>query len=344
MTDSFVTNTEDTYPAPIRLLDCTLRDGSYAVGFQFTEQAIGDILTGLEAAGVMYVELGHGLGLGAGDVKDPMRVPEEQCFKIAGSCLRDSAWGMFCIPGIASLDRLREAAAAGMRFVRVGVDITEVSPAAEFLAAARDLGLETFANLMKTNVLDTAGVVAAVRQCEDYGADAVYLVDSVGGFLPHEVAELFTAVGAASDLPLGFHGHDNLGLANANALAAVQSGAVFVDATLDGLGRAAGNTATERFAAILRRLGRGDGYDCLALSQLSERVVRPLTRLPDDRAFQVMGGLTQTHSSHFPLIIRCARTHGVDVFDLMAAVSRIDPVSPSESLVLGTAARLAEAR
>ncbi|UKY48180.1 hypothetical protein [Streptomyces inhibens] len=59
--------------------------------------------------------------------------------------------------------------------------------------------------------------------CAKYGSDVVYLVDSAGGYLPFEATQLFDAVGQSVDLPLGFHGHDNLGMANANALAAVRA-------------------------------------------------------------------------------------------------------------------------
>ncbi len=106
-----------------------------------------------------------------------------------------------------------------------------------------------------------------------------------------------------------------------------------MDATLDGIGRGAGNTVTEAFAAILTRHRTGTGYDYRALAQLSESVVRPIPRLHDDRTFQVLGGLTQTHSSFFPLITRCAEAADVDVFELMTAVAEVERVRPTEQLV-----------
>lgn len=335
-------NAGDGLPDTVQVLDCTLRDGSYAVNFQFTEQQIRRILAGLDAAGVRIIELGHGLGLGAAEaLSKPMLVGEERCFELAVDCLRQAAWGMFCIPGVATLAQLRNAAAEGMRFVRVGVDITDVAPAREFIGAAKELGLTAFANLMKTNLLEVGGVVAAARQCARYGADGVYLVDSVGGYLPDDVAELFGAVRRALGITLGFHGHNNLGLANANALAAVSGGATYVDTTMDGIGRGAGNAVTESFAAILHCRSVGSRYDYRALAQLSESVVRPLARLHDDRAYQLVGSLTQTHSSFFPLMTRCADAAGVDVFELMAAVAEVERVHPTETLVMATATTLA---
>ncbi|MFD5075771.1 hypothetical protein [Streptomyces sp. NPDC058371] len=333
---------KDGRSSAVEILDCTLRDGSYAVDFKFTEDTIKSVLTGLEASGVRFVELGHGMGLNAAEhTAHSTLVSDAQCFGIASETLTNASWGMFCIPGIAELDHLRQAVAAGMQFVRVGVDISAVEPAEAFIALAKDLGITTFANLMKTNVLGADGVTDAVRQCAEYGADTVYLVDSVGGYLPSEITELFEKVGQSVTVPLGFHGHDNLSLANANALAAAMSGARFVDTTLDGIGRGAGNTVTETFAATLHTQGSATTYDFRALAELSESVVRPLERLHDDRTYQLVGGVTRTHSSFFPLISRCAKTANVDVFELMAAVADIDRVHPAEDMVLKAANAMA---
>ncbi|MFI0716999.1 hypothetical protein ACH4SK_41835 [Streptomyces inhibens] len=333
---------EDRRSSRVEILDCTLRDGSYAVDFNFTEGTIKSVLSGLEESGVRFVELGHGLGLNAAErTPHPTRVSDARCFSIASETLTSASWGMFCIPGIAELDHLRQAVAAGMQFVRVGVDITAVAPAEAFIALAKDLGITTFANLMKTNVLGIDGVTDAVRQCAEYGADTVYLVDSVGGYLPSDVTELFEKVGRSVTIPLGFHGHDNLSLANANSLAAAMSGAQFVDTTLDGIGRGAGNTVTETFAATLHAQGNRNTYDFRALAELSESVIRPLERLHDDRTYQLIGGITRTHSSFFPLISRCAKTANVDVFELMAAVADIDRVHPAEDMVLEAANAMA---
>lgn len=342
MSETSPMTAEDGQASAVEILDCTLRDGSYAVDFKFTESTIKSVLTGLERAGVRFIELGHGLGLNAAErTAHPTLVSDARCFGIASETLTSASWGMFCIPGIAELDHLRQAVAAGMQFVRVGVDISAVAPAEAFLALAKDLGITAFVNLMKTNVLEVDGVTDAVRQCAEYGADTVYLVDSVGGYLPSDVTELFEKVGQSVTIPLGFHGHDNLSLANANALAAALSGARFVDTTLDGIGRGAGNTVTETFAATLHAQGCRDTYDFRALAELSESVVRPLERLHDDRTYQLVGGITRTHSSFFPLISRCAKIANVDVFELMAAVADIDRVHPAEAMVLEAANAMA---
>lgn len=327
----------------VEILDCTLRDGSYSVNFQFTEQTIRNVLTGLEASGIRLIELGHGLGLNAAQaLTKPTLVSDERCLEIAEESLRKADWGMFCIPGVAELSHLKAAAEKGMKFVRVGVNITEVESASNFVDLAKELGLITFVNLMKTSLLDSDGITSAVQKCVIFGAEVVYLVDSVGGLLPRETSNMFDQVGRSVDVPLGFHGHDNMGLANANSLAAINGGARYVDTTLDGIGRGAGNSITEAFATILRKLEINVQYDYANLARLSESEIRPLLRFHDDRLYQLVGALTQTHSNYFPLIRECAAKANVDVIDLMEAVAKVDRVDPTEEVVMRVATSLTE--
>lgn len=325
----------------VQILDCTLRDGGYSVNFQFTEQTIRNVLTGLETSGIRLIELGHGLGLNAAQaLVKPSLVSDERCLEIATESLNKADWGMFCIPGIAELSHLRLAAREEMRFVRIGVNITEVESASRFVGLAKELEVITFVNLMKTSLLDIDGITSAVQKCAASGADVVYLVDSMGSLLPHEISDMFDLVGQSVEVPLGFHGHDNLGLANANALAAINGGAMYVDTTLDGIGRGAGNSSTEAVATILRKQGVRR-YDFANLARLSEGEIRPLRRIHDDRLYQLVGALTQIHSNYFPLIRECAEKMNVDPVGLMEGVAKIDRVDPIKEVVMRVAESLA---
>lgn len=333
-------------PAPRKnaaeIIDCTLSDGSHAVDHRFSARTIRTVLTGLEAAGVRFIELGHGHGLNAAEALGlPAEVSDEECFAIARESLDRAAWGMVCLPGVATAAHLRAAADAGMRFVRVGVDITEIERAAEYVELAKGLGLVTFTNLLKAPMLDTSGITTVVKQCVQYGADAVCLEDSAGGLLADDVAELCDQIRQSVDTALGFHAHDNMGMANANTLAAVNGGAAFVDTTLDGIGRGAGNASTETTAAVLRKIGAGLDYDFSGLARLSEREIRPLPRHRDDRSYELAGALTQTHPSHFALIRECAAELNVGEAELMAAVAKLDRVRPTREMVMDAGESLA---
>jgi hypothetical protein len=129
--------------------------------------------------------------------------------------------------------------------VRVGVDVDDARAARPLLDALDALDVETSLNLLKTYLVDPETAADASQFGVEHGADVVYVVDSAGGFTPPEVRRYVETVGAAVDAETGFHGHDNVGFGLENALTAIDAGASYVDASLQGIGRSAGNTQTE---------------------------------------------------------------------------------------------------
>lgn len=327
----------------VKVLDCTLREGSYAVDFQLPAATIERVLIELEEAGVHYIELGHGWGLNGHTMARPGLVSDIECFQIASRVLKKAHWGAICVPGIASIGDVERAADAGITFLRVGTNITEIDTAPPFVERAKELGLLTSVNLMKTQVLPAAGVIDAVKRCAAYGADMIYLVDSFGSLLPGDAGRLVAAARESVRIPIGFHGHDNLGMAHANTLAAAEAGASMVDTTLDGMGRSAGNASTEGVSTVLRKLSLAPDLDSFRLASTSERLIQPLERIEDSRFFQLVGAYTDLHSSSFPMFARVAEEADVDVAALMQRVGAIDPVNPTEDLARREAEELRSA-
>jgi len=138
-------------------LDCTLRDGSYVIDFQFTATDTENIARVLDDAGFPYIEVGHGVGLGASEQgKNIAAATDVEYMRAAAKGVKRGKWGMFCIPGIASLEHLRVAADNGMDFVRVGTDVSEVDSSAPFIALAKKLNIEVYANFMKSYCFGSA--------------------------------------------------------------------------------------------------------------------------------------------------------------------------------------------
>lgn len=324
----------------VEILDCTIRDGAYSVDFQVGRATIEGVLQSLEDSGIRYIEIGHGCGLNGHTVSRPAAVSDQENFEIARRVLKKAAWGAIIVPGVGHIEHVEQAAAAGASFMRIGTNVTQTEQAESFVKRAKELGLFTCMNLMKTQVVSDEDLVEIVKRGEGYGTDAIYLVDSFGSLLPEQTTRLFELVGAHVGVPLGFHGHDNLGLANANALAAVGAGAKFVDTTLDGMGRGAGNAVTEQVAAVLGRMGVNDAYDAFRLARASEDLIQPLERLPESRHLQLAGGFAGLHSGYFPAFREVAGKAGVDVAELMVSVSKIDAVDPSTELMTKTAEEL----
>ncbi len=325
------------------ILDCTLRDGSYVIDFQFTKEDTGKITGSLEEAGFAYIEVGHGVGLGASkrgfDVA--AATDEEYCVAAAAAIKKDSKWGMFCIPGIATLDDLKMAIDYGMDFVRIGTDVHKVDESLPFIELAKEKGLQVFANFMKSYVLDSKDFAKLVMKSAGFGADCVYLVDSAGGMLPDQVRSFIRATYELDDkLVLGFHGHNNLGLGMANALVSIEEGVKFIDSSLQGFGRSAGNVPAEQLICMLDLLGLNDRFDPIAVMDLGENLIRPLIMQRGMSSLDITAGWSQFHSSFMPSILKIAKQERVDPRLLINEVCKVNKITSSNDQLKSIAASI----
>lgn len=323
----------------ITLIDCTLRDSSYAIDFQFSARDTRNIAAGLEKAGVSMIEVGHGLGLGASSHHHGIALESDEDYLIsAKTALRKAKFGAFFIPGIGKRENLANARALGMDFVRIGADITGIDVAREYVEYAKELGYQVSLNPMKTYVVSPIDAGVLAKRIRDWGMDMLAVVDSAGCMLPDAVAEYTKAYRENFDGRVGFHGHNNLGLAHANCLAAVQAGADIVDGTLRGMGRSAGNAQTEILAYVLDKAGYDVGVDPVAIFQTLTQFLEPIMNYEQGiPPMEVLFGMTQFHSSFLPRFKRVLDKHDVDLKRLIMEVSRIDCVNPSDDLIERTA-------
>jgi 4-hydroxy 2-oxovalerate aldolase len=334
------------FPVPsanrVEILECTLRDGSYAVDFKFTERDT-EVLAGvLGRLGFRWIEIGHGLGLGAAHAgKGSMPASDERLIESAKRAAPNSMIGSFFIPGIGTREQLRSARSAGLDFVRIGYNATEVEEAYPYLEFARELGLVPCLNFMKTYGVTAQQFGEKSRCGELAGAEAVYCVDSAGSMFPDDVRAYISEARQRCQCALGFHGHSNLQFAVANSVEAFRAGARVIDSTLYGLGRSSGNVPTEVAVAVFHRLGVETGIDLLEVMDAAEEFLEPLMsqiQLYDMMAVSM--GYSQFHSSFLPKVAAAARKHSVDLRRLVIAMGELDPVNLSESTLERVAANL----
>ncbi len=325
----------------MRILEVTLRDGSYAINFQFTATDTSVIASALEQAGFDLIEIGHGVGFrastkGHGEAAET----DEAYLKAAAESLKKAKFGMFCIPGIAELEDVDMAAEYGMGFIRIGTNVNDVEKSAPFIERARKHGMYVSANFMKSYASSPREFAQKARLSRQYGSDVVYVVDSAGGMLPSDVEAYFKAVRDVTDVPVAFHGHDNLGLAIGNTLKAVELGAELVDSSLQGMGRSAGNAATEMLVVVLRKIGMNLGIDPIAVMDAGEKYVRPLIRRRGVSSLDVVTGDAQFHSSYMSIIRKFASRYRVDPRLLIQELCKVDKVNAPVDLVEKLAQRI----
>lgn len=310
------------------LLDTTLRDGSYTNNFSFTRDDTSAIVRALDEAGFEFVEVGHGVGLNASNSGKGEAIHSDiEYINAAVKASANARIGVFCIPGIARICDIESAADAGISFVRIGMNVTEFNNGIAFIKRAKELGLTVFVNYMKSYAASPDYFAELAVKTESSGADCVYIVDSAGGMFPDQIRRYCEAIRKHSNIPLGFHGHNNLSLAVSNTLFAYESGVKFLDVSLQGLGRSAGNAASEQLVAVLNKRFGYDKIDLMKLIEISQRYVIPLKLNQVVPPLDVIAGFANFHSSYMRSIQCMAAKYSVNPLLLIIEWCKIDQVN-----------------
>ncbi len=325
----------------IEILECTLRDGSYTIDFQFTACDTSIIAAALENAGSKFIEVGHGVGLNASNAgKGLAAATDEEYMQAAASTLKNAQWGMFFIPGIGRHEDLELAAHYKMDFVRIGTNVTEVEQSKEYIEHAKKLGMFVSANLMKSYALPPKELAQRAKVSEMFGVDLVCLVDSAGTMLPDDIKNYVLAMRNVLNVPVGLHCHDNLALGVANVLASIDSGVQRVDCTMQGMGRGGGNPATEVLVSVLKKQGIDLSIDPNRLMDISERLIKPMLQEKGFDPINITSGYAGFHSSYLKTILKYADRYGIDPRELIVEVCRVDQVHAHEDLVADIARKI----
>jgi 4-hydroxy 2-oxovalerate aldolase len=331
----------------VRITDSCLRDGSHAKGHQFTSEQVRSVVSALDAAGMPVIEVTHGDGLGGSSFNYGRSLTDERVLMgVAVEAAARSKIAALMVPGIGTMDDMRACRDLGVSIVRIATHCTEADIAVQHFGLARQLGFETVGFLMMAHTITPDELARQARIMVDAGCECPYVVDSAGAMILDEAGQRVAALVAevGSDAQVGFHGHDNLGIAVANSVLAVRAGAVQIDGSTRGFGAGAGNTRNEVFAAVCDRLGIRTGVDVLALIDAAEDVVRPVMdqECIIDRLSLVMG-YAGVYSSFLRHAYRAAEQYGVRGADILIKCGEAQLVGGQEDQIISIAAELAAA-
>ncbi len=326
----------------LTLIDTTLRDGSHAVAHRFTPENAGAIAAALAGAGCTKIECGHGDGLAGSSIQYGFSLHSEgEIFRAVAQNAAGARVGTLLIPGIGTIRELDAAHEAGVTAVRVATHVTEADTGAEHIRHAKGAGMEAFGFLMMSHMSGPEEILAEAQKFESYGADAVYLADSAGAMLPDDAARRVSLLAEKLGIPVGFHAHNNLGLAIGNSLAAARAGASYLDCTLRGLGAGAGNAPHEVLAAALHKMGYETGEDLYRLMDAAEALVAPLANVQIDK-YALTIGYAGVYSSFFLHAKRAAQRYGLDARDILMELGRMKTVGGQEDMILDVAYRMSQ--
>lgn len=312
----------------MKILDTTIRDGSYAVDFKFSCKDVQDLVSKSHRIGLEYIEIGHGLGLHASSLEHGYALQtDEEYMNAAREAAGSSKLGFFCIPGIARLEDIEIAKRNKMDFIRIGVPVQDYENAKPYIEKCKTERLEVFVNFMKTYTATALEFAEAAAQLYAEGAKCVYIVDSAGSMSADDIGEYIDATRQKSDIEIGFHGHNNLGLAIDNTLFCIKKKIAFVDCSFQGIGRSLGNASLEQVVMVMERRGYHTGFDIPRVLEYGYAGLRNIVRDKLVNPLDYMCGYAGFHSSFLKDIYRCCNEKNVDPLRLIMAYSKENKVT-----------------
>ncbi len=245
--------------ADVKVLDATLRDGGLCNNFEFTDEFVKELYKANVRCGVDYMEFGYKASKLMFSEEEHGKwkfCNEEDIRAIVGDNPSDMKIAVMADVGRCDYktDFLPKSESV-IDMVRVACYIHQIPAAIEMIEHFHNLGYETTCNIMAISQVGTEQITQALEMLCQTSVDVIYLVDSYGSLYPENAAELarlyLTAV-EGTGKQIGFHGHNNQGIAFGNTVETLSYGVSYLDATAMGMGRGAGNCQMELLLGFLK--------------------------------------------------------------------------------------------
>lgn len=322
-----------------------MRDGSHALKHQFTKKNIRDYARGAEEAGINTLIVGHGNGLSASSFQVGFSLlSDKEMLETARKELKKTKLGAFMIPGFATISGdLQPAIDIGIETIMIACHASEANISRQHTEYAVKKGLEVYGVLMMSHRLNEEQLLEQAKLMQSYGANNILLMDSAGSSLPNDVENKVELLSEKLDIMVGFHAHNNLGMAVANSIAAVEAGADFIDATSRGLGAGAGNCQLEVLVAVLHKMGYKTGLDLYKLmdnSDLVAKIMKEHNHIQEISSSSLASGLAGIFSGFKDHALKAAKDYNVDVRDIFKELGKRGAVAGQEDLIKSVAKEL----
>lgn len=317
---------------PLKILDCTLRDGGYYNNWDFEPVVVEAYLRAVGLAKIDYVELGLRsfpkigfLGAFAYTTEEylsSLTLPEGPVFGVmidAKTILESdlsSAEAVKCL--------FAPAAESKLGLVRVAAHFHEVGECFPIVECLKALGYTVGLNLMQAGGKPSTVISDMAKIISDWGCvDVLYFADSLGNMDEQEVQRIVSALRLCWQGELGIHTHDNMGKGLTNSLAAKAEGVSWLDSTVTGMGRGAGNTQTERLLAVI---GCSPAYNAAPINDLAIRHFEPLQKIYGwgSNLLYFLGAQNDVHPTYIQNLLSSTRYSTDEIIGAIDYLSSLD--------------------
>jgi len=318
---------QNLYEPKISYHDLTLRDGSHAISHQITEEMIKTHCIFAEDTGIEVVEIGHGNGLGASSILiGESLLSDCEMITIARKYLKKTKLSVHIIPGIATIHRdIDSAISLGVDIFRVASHCSEASLTKSHIEYLSKKGKVVYGALMMSATCTKDILYEEALKMKSYGASAIIIMDSSGSFEPKDVSERIELL-VNLNIPIGFHGHNNLHLAVANSISAIESGASIIDVTIRGFGAGAGNTPLE----VMVFLKESNVINKNKILEYCDKINLPI---PICKPINILTAKTKLMSGFEKHIINASAKYEVSYIDIINEISKYELVSGQEDFI-----------
>lgn len=248
-----------SYRPDIKVVDCTIRDGGLVNNFYFDDEFVRNLYTANVAAGVEYMEFGYKASKEIFDVKEfgKWKFCDEQDIRdIVGDNNTDLKISVMADVGRTDYKKdIIPKVDSVIDMIRIATYINTIPAAIEMIHYCAKMGYETTINIMAVSTAAESELDLALDLLAQSEVGTIYLVDSYGSLYPEQIrrlADKYLKVAEKYGKKVGIHAHNNQQLAFANTIEACTVGVSYLDATMSGMGRGAGNCNMELLLGFLR--------------------------------------------------------------------------------------------
>jgi len=327
----------------IIITDSSLRDGNHSVKHTISLGSIEKYCQFADDAGIPVIEVGHGNGLGASSLLIGQAThTDEEMLSTARKNLSNSKLGVHVIPGIATIEKnIKPAIDLGVDVFRIASHCTEATVTKSHIDFLSKSNKEVIGVLMMSALATPTQLVENALIMQDYGAQAIVIMDSTGTYLPSDVEERISSLVDKLNIPVGFHAHNNLSYAIHNSIVAIQNGATYIDACIRGFGAGAGNAALEVLLPVLDKYNYSVDINFKKVINEADNVLDYLVpRVPVAAPVNILTGLNRLFSGFEKPIIKASKLNGIEYSSLIFELGNRKLVAGQEDLILEVAQKL----